>query len=579
LSSEEWEYIIERGRYAYNMLFIFKNPEKVIPYPRHSVEDDSEDSDAEPSDSLTTQNIAMGSDEKEADMQWEGDSHVNYQPVNVEIPELHQAIKELMQDLTLEKIQERLAIPAMDPSYKRNRDRFLILSYAEAAFQKQQEYNRLPAWIWDSSKPSLTWDTLAANYVYPEREVLPSELLDTRLPFNPRSLHGLSLERMVHERAEVAIPFRWAYTSDYEDLPDIWTTWALSVINGNIKIPTARSNEYITDIDRGTGAKKALATKLYEIMECWEFVLKWKDNLDKNKISKFQRPKGCHLAFRSKMMQNFDFQFRTNCEIKLGLVANQFYLEGSIADFHASIIEFDQDYLEVINKGIHRFLKMSNIVQTEAYSALAATHLVRGFASSFNQILLQETVKLRDQRKCHAEMSAHVKAESFKAKLKAHNLSVSEMIEEIVTQELARGRGRDSYHTFSRFDDEWRIEQPKSGVPLPPYTPEELAEIQAKAQAHADSLKQLQIQQQGVGQALPGHQMASEQIAALQAQAQALANALNLAPQPPPLQTQLPEGTSGKKRKRRKGDRYKKLPQANQAKPKKKCKGKRLEKQ
>jgi hypothetical protein len=321
--------------------------------------------------------------------------------------------------------------------------------------------NRLPAWIWDPKHPEITWETLAKNYKYPGREIMISELTGTELPINPTSLNSLDINRMRNERNDIPHAFRYAYTTDLdEDFPDVWTTWCLSITTAWVSDKAKRNPGYVTDNETVQGLLRPLAFKLLDILECWELVLKYKDLMEKQQVQKGDRPEGISFKFKSTKMQRFEYQFKTNTSIKLGLLCNQYKLEAAIADFHATILEFDWQYSVVINKKIFQFLKDIGAIIPNNINAITATHMVRGYASHFNQILIQEVIRMRDDRAAYLKKEREKQVMLMKAKLAAQNLSIKELIEEQVSRELRKGRGKDSLRVITPFDDNNGIYEP-----------------------------------------------------------------------------------------------------------------------
>jgi hypothetical protein len=214
-----------------------------------------------------------------------------------------------------------------------------------------QEKSRLPAWYWDTNSPYESWGELEKRYIYPFPPP-PVASLVHGLPYEPASLFGLRLENLAKERKLIPLAYRWAYTCDHiENRPNLWSTWADSVITGHVEdniLHYPQDGGYIYDVDRINHNKKPLAEKFLDMIFCWEQVLKISDRIDKNLIPKSNRPKAPHVDLYSKTMLDFNFTWKTNIEIKLGLECNYYHLEGKIADYHALHLEFDRDYCEVI---------------------------------------------------------------------------------------------------------------------------------------------------------------------------------------------------------------------------------------
>ena len=306
----------------------------------------------------------------------------------IEMPKLHPILHEMYEVLTLDMIRERLPPPSFKGEYRRESEKLSILTQAEATCLRNQSKDRLPSWQWNKTKPHQLWISLIESYKYPHYEVPMAGLVKPHLPYEFSSLYGLKLDNLSKERLEIPLSYKWAYTSDYlEDRPYLWSTWVYSITSGHVTDVTLSKEGYLYDMCRvyKSDLNRPLAFRLIDILNCWEDILKCQDNIDKNLVNRKFRPRAPHLLFKSTHMRNFEFQFRTNCEIRLGLHQNFHNLEALVADYHGACIDFDKDYIQVINFEIYNFLKNSGIIWPDQLTAVVATHMIRGFASDFNQ--------------------------------------------------------------------------------------------------------------------------------------------------------------------------------------------------
>jgi hypothetical protein len=98
--------------------------------------------------------------------------------------------------------------------------------------------------------------------------------------------------------------------------------------------------------------------------------------------------------------------------------------------------------MQVINQGIFHFLKDSGIIWPGDLTSVVATHYVRGLASDFNQKLIQEIVRIRDEDNMAKEAQIKAEKDELQARIMANTQTIQDLVESLVEREVAKGRGQ-----------------------------------------------------------------------------------------------------------------------------------------
>ena len=282
--------------------------------------------------------------------------------------------------------------------------------------------------------------TLVKDYRYPHDRVKIEDLYTPAMPFYPYWVRALELTEI--ERNLVTIPVRWANFQDLKDgaVPLKLTTWLEALVSGAMKSDIKEKQElYFFDKERlckkdengklkFLGKKRPLGFKLHRILNTVQKIRQMWDSIEKGQLSVFPGPKVSAFKIESKGMAAIEPTIRTNANLEIGLHYNSIELEVKVLDYYQQIIEFEEDYLEVVNKEIFEFVRYLGY-EGDTFKIPTAVHIMRGIANELNVRLIKATIQFETEKHEEIKRKLERKEETSQAKMDAHSMTFESLLD------------------------------------------------------------------------------------------------------------------------------------------------------